>query len=126
MARRRKPELGQSPKSTGSAGECPDVLSHSQQDSARKGGEVSRRTFLGVTAAAIITGEIETARSAESINVGSVPQLGGATDGAPRGPVDDATHRADKSYTIRAKAAWAERDTAIPTQSSNGDEALYS
>jgi hypothetical protein len=79
-----------------------------------------------VTAAAIITGEIETARSAESINVGSVPQLGGATDGAPRGPVDDATHRADKSYTIRAKAAWAERDTAIPTQSSNGDEALYS
>ena len=120
MSRRRKLKLGQSPESTDPAGESPDTTNHSQQDSPNKGGEVSRRAFLGATAAAIIAGEIETARSAELIHAGD------ASDGAPRGPVDDAIVRADKSYTIRTKAATAERGVPIPTHSANGDEALYS
>jgi len=126
MARRRKLKLGQSPESTGPTGECPDATNHSQQDSKQKGGEVSRRAFLGATAAAIIAGEIETARSAETIHVGNASYPGDAPDGVPRGPVDDATVRADKSYTIRTKAATAERGVPIPTHSVNGDEALYS
>lgn len=125
MARRRKLELGQSPESTSPTGECPDAQNRSQHDSVRKGGEVSRRTFLGVTAAAIISGEIEDARSAETIQVGNALHSGATSDGAPRGPVDDATQRADKSFTIRSKAASFEREFQIPAQTPNGDEALY-
>lgn len=86
-------------------------------------GEVSRRAFLGTTAAAIVAGKVDA--SGLSVGGATAPSIESPDYNSLLGPGDPATERANKAYTVRAKAAAFERDLPLPTQLANGDEALY-
>lgn len=91
----------------------------------QKRGNVSRRAFLGTTAAAIVAVKIGTAESSpieDAAAIGGLPSGGSSALG---GPVDPIAARADKAYTIRAKAASLDRGYPIPAQTPNADETLY-
>lgn len=90
---------------------------------------VSRRAFLGTTAAALVAGVIESPASTEAAQTLSIGRASESVVEAgtelvePRG--GSGVERADKAQTIRAKAAAFQRDFPIPAHFNNGDESLY-
>lgn len=89
---------------------------------------VSRRRFLAATAAAVVSSTIDTSIRSEAaprIEAEPVAQDASEAQSAFEGERLTSVERADKSFTIRMKAATDQRDFAIPTHAANGDESLY-
>jgi hypothetical protein len=101
----------------------------SHQQEAERPSAVSRRAFLGTTAAAIVAGVVDPTQTAEaqprvSATFDAVDLTGGAGS-PPEDRSTDPVARADAAFTIRCKAATAQREIPIPVHVNNGDEALY-
>ena len=91
--------------------------------------ELTRRAFLSATAAAVVTGAVENSPAIERLPGVSHRDTDSGQSGdnasAPQVRSGDTELRADKAFTVRAKAAQNQRDRPLPVHLSNGDEALY-
>ena len=97
----------------------------SRHSSAEASARVSRRAFLGTTAAALASGMVSSTHLTEAAPGQPIGgDLQGATDPSAGRTLDPAT-RADTAYTIRVKAATYQHDLPLVAQTTNGDEALY-